>query len=367
VKDRVFGLDLMRFVAIMLVVVGHGSSLIQSIPEASRIVSYVDFLGVEIFFVLSGFLIGSILINLFEKENIGIGVIRNFWARRWWRTMPNYFLFLLVNYIGFLLLKPDFNFDWKFLVFSQNLYYLPENFFSVSWSLAVEEWFYLLIPLIVWLFFAGIPNLKYSFLISVIFFIAIATIYRFFYIYFSDPHWNEELRRVVVFRLDSLIYGVVGAIFKFYWPKVFQRMKYVGLNLGVFLLVFAIFLRFDEGLNDSILKRTVLFPIISIAFLFCLPWLSSLKNVGEGFFTKIITNVSIWSYSLYLIHVPLMDALSYVFKGYLGKGVFFDVFVFLFWIGFSIVLSMVNYIYFEKPFTNFRDIRWSSVVMRRAA
>lgn len=144
-------------------------------------------------------------------------------------------------------------------------------------------------------------------------------------------------------------------------------MKYVGLNLGVFLLVFAIFLRFDEGLNDSILKRTVLFPIISIAFLFCLPWLSSLKNVGEGFFTKIITNVSIWSYSLYLIHVPLMDALSYVFKGYLGKGVFFDVFVFLFWIGFSIVLSMVNYIYFEKPFTNFRDIRWSSVVMRRAA
>ncbi|RYE13802.1 MAG: hypothetical protein EOP34_08005 [Rickettsiales bacterium] len=82
---RSFGLDLARAIAIGLVLMSHfGHNALDAL----------GFWGVELFFALSGFLIGQILWrNFSQTDNWSGKQILNFWQRRWWRTLPNYYLF----------------------------------------------------------------------------------------------------------------------------------------------------------------------------------------------------------------------------------------------------------------------------------
>jgi peptidoglycan/LPS O-acetylase OafA/YrhL len=98
-------------------------------------------LGVEIFFVLSGFLIGQILLRDFE-QGVNFKKLLHFWKRRWIRTIPVYYLVLFLKFV----LAPaiGINIIWYFLFLQNNIYGI--DFFGVSWSLVIEEWFYLLIP-----------------------------------------------------------------------------------------------------------------------------------------------------------------------------------------------------------------------------
>ncbi len=93
---RVFGLDLMRAFAIIFVVMGHGSWMLDKADTDFPWIGFID--GVELFFVLSGFLIGGILIKLFQNtKSLGVKTLWNFWIRRWFRTLPNYYLILLIK------------------------------------------------------------------------------------------------------------------------------------------------------------------------------------------------------------------------------------------------------------------------------
>ena len=97
--------------------------------------------GVEIFFVLSGFLIGQLIVKEVLRPPSAQGLVR-FWVRRWFRTLPPYFLVL------FLRRFEGHPLHWKLFVFLQNFDPPVAGSFPVSWSLAVEEWFYLLTPLV---------------------------------------------------------------------------------------------------------------------------------------------------------------------------------------------------------------------------
>ena len=153
-NNRVFGLDLMRALAIIFVVMGHGLML----EKANTNFPWIRLInGVELFFVLSGFLIGGILIKIFQNSNsFGIREIGNFWIRRWFRTLPNYYLILILNIIVvyFGIIKEDYSqFNWKFFLFIQNFSQHFIGFFWESWSICVEEWFYLLFPIILGIVF----------------------------------------------------------------------------------------------------------------------------------------------------------------------------------------------------------------------
>lgn len=112
----------MRAIAILLVVFSH---LLWIFPEATGMVQWVlslgGVMGVEIFFVLSGFLIGRILYRIYISEDFRSGNMMYFFIRRWFRTLPNYYLILLVN-IGIVLYLgrelPDTL--WKYFFFWQN-------------------------------------------------------------------------------------------------------------------------------------------------------------------------------------------------------------------------------------------------------
>jgi peptidoglycan/LPS O-acetylase OafA/YrhL len=150
-KSRIFGLDILRACAIMFVVVGHGKYLYPSTTPKiiSKTISLIfGYDGVSIFFVLSGFLIGGILIKTLEKKRGEKKVLLNFWIRRWLRTLPPYFLILIILLILNLLFTEGFHFSKRFplnfFTFTQNLFYRHPNFFPEAWSLSIEEWFYLL-------------------------------------------------------------------------------------------------------------------------------------------------------------------------------------------------------------------------------
>jgi len=91
---RVFGLDLVRAVAVLAVLFAHGCDLLGPAFSAPRTAQAFAVGGVELFFVLSGVLIGGIIIDGVRRD---VRWVANFWTRRWLRTLPNSFVFLALN------------------------------------------------------------------------------------------------------------------------------------------------------------------------------------------------------------------------------------------------------------------------------
>jgi peptidoglycan/LPS O-acetylase OafA/YrhL len=137
-QSRIFGLDLMRAAAVLGVMYLHVVFLgIAKPPGGSELASF----GVEIFFVLSGYLVGSSALETLSRSPQS-GILE-FLTRRWFRTLPAYYAFLLLN----LNLSSQHVFDWRYLFFLQTFTgQEPLPYFNESWTLAVEEWFYLLLP-----------------------------------------------------------------------------------------------------------------------------------------------------------------------------------------------------------------------------
>jgi peptidoglycan/LPS O-acetylase OafA/YrhL len=132
-------IDAVRGVAILLVVSRHWFEM----P--------FGWTGVDLFFVLSGYLIGGILI---DNRNAP-AYFRTFYARRFFRIVPLYLLFLLATLTTFEGELPI----WRYLTFTQNFAWVPTGLIGagprvLTWSLAVEEQFYMILPAVVWL----LPN-----------------------------------------------------------------------------------------------------------------------------------------------------------------------------------------------------------------
>ena|SRR4030067_605713 len=90
-RNRVYGLDILRAFAILFVAYGHGSAILGD--HINKTIYYFPiFNGVVMFFVLSGFLIGGILLKVINQTEFNKKDLFNFWIRRWFRTLPNYYL-----------------------------------------------------------------------------------------------------------------------------------------------------------------------------------------------------------------------------------------------------------------------------------
>ena len=123
-KERIFGLDLMRAMAILFVLLSHTVFLLPFSKETQNLVfQYCGFFGVELFFVLSGYLVGKILIKLFNERSAEFDTVRYFWIRRWFRTLPAYYLALFLSAIVYY-------FSHKQVVFTEPYNFLYLVFFA---------------------------------------------------------------------------------------------------------------------------------------------------------------------------------------------------------------------------------------------
>lgn len=363
-SERIFGLDLMRAIAIMMVLCSH---ILWIYPQSTNMISQFFILfgywGVEIFFVLSGFLIGNILYQLYFNGNFTIQTVFIFLKRRWFRTLPNYFLVLVLNIIlafTFNFFRDDFGFYFFFL---QNLFQPMKLFFPESWSLSVEEFAYVLTPfgLLIAGFLMPSANKSKSF-IYVIFVLILIFIFNKIIYYCNTTNttidrWNVSLKPVVIYRVDSILIGFAASwirlIYENFWMKYKTKLFFLG-----FILLFIMF--FGVGFFRISIETYPFFwnvfylPITSVIFALFLPVLS-LWNTAPNWFVKPITFVSLISYSIYLIHYSIvLQLMKYFF--HITSFSINQLHLFTFcYLCITFFLSYLVYKYFEKPIMALRD------------
>ena len=261
-------------------------------------------MGVDLFFVLSGFLITNILLKEKNQKRFG-SYIRNFYARRTRRILPAYIASLIV---GSLVFGTSWLKYWYLYIGGMNFLLalkLPTPY-SLLWSLAVEEQFYLLWPVAV--FFMQRKHLSYLALLMVV----LAPVLRFACTpYFSD-HW--PIYTQLPFRMDTLALGAFIAVI---WPDVQAKFgssyelhkRIVPLSAWLLVLAFCslcILQRCRINLegntpigNISVYECTL---VISVVML-----LMALSGYAKAFFSFApLVSLGRISYSFYLIHLTVM-------------------------------------------------------------
>ncbi len=349
---RIFGLDVLRAVAVGIVVYEHGNFILEKASPTLASITVVD--GVDIFFVLSGFLIGGILLrNMAKEEKIGFSFVKHFLVRRWFRTLPNYFLFLLLNIVlisvglanGFIN-----KYLITFFVFMQNFFKPYDFLYWESWSLSVEEWFYLLFPIGILIFSFMIKNRKVLFLFLTLGLIVFSTAVRFYKARnnITDYEiWDFWVRKLVPCRFDSIGYGLLAAWIHFYYKELWQKMKWPGFFIAIILFGVIISWNFN---NSPYFGCTLYFTVSALATMFMLP-LAEQERIGTGRLARAITCLSIISYAVYLTNLGITGALIINNTHYWEHPWLYYL---LYW-GFTLFFSALVYNYFEKPFTNLRE------------
>ncbi len=357
-SNRVYGLDVFRAVAILFVVMGHGGYMLDNVLPGFPYIRLVD--GVELFFVLSGFLIGTILLKQYEKkQEITLPGVLSFWQRRWFRTLPNYYLVLLIYLVlvkaGLTSGDPE-KFNWKFFLFLQNFNTYFVDFFWESWSLTIEEWFYIFTPLCLLALHALIGKKiapKYVFLTATVIFIIFPLLYR---INISseavDPFWYDvKFRKVVLTRLDAIMFGVLFAWFQFYYHTAWQKVSVPLFIFGIVLMYFFMHLQSQDV--TGYFSKTFYYTCMGFSAALLLPFAEGVKNFKTGF-GKVMTHISLISYSMYLVNLCLVaDVIKVNFEEEVSS---YPLLMYgIFWMA-VIVFSTLLYKYFEKPVMDMRDI-----------
>jgi peptidoglycan/LPS O-acetylase OafA/YrhL len=252
---------------------------------------------------------------------------------------------------------------WKYLCFQQNFYTTMLAFYPDSWSLAVEEYTYLIMPTSVFLMaILCKPKNKKNAYLFVIVSIIIAFIFsKFIYNQTTSnttmDQWNVSMKDVVIYRIDAILVGVVFSWISLNYEKFWRKAKYILAYIGVlFFLIFYYSLGHFRIFIESypMFWNVFYLPITSFSVALFLPLLSEWKTTTIPF-NNVIVTISLISYSFYLLHYGIVLQLM---KHYCTtenlKQYELHIFTLVFLI-LSFGLSYLNYKYFEKPIMDLRD------------
>ncbi len=312
--DKLPGLDLLRAVAVVWVMLFH-SFLVGGLGEDFAWLSRYGWMGVDIFFVLSGFLIGrQVLQPLARGEGLELAA---FYARRAWRILPAYAVVLAI-YLAVPSWRevPELAPWWQFATFTLNLVidYTHAAAFSHAWSLCVEEHFYLVFPLLAPVL-ARRASARGVIALAAVLVLGGIGLRTALWLHGTalDPPRNwfiEDLYFPTWNRLDGLLAGVLLATLAVYRPQAWARLCRRGnavLLLGLLGLGLALWLFRDRvGLPGNSLG----WPLLSAA-LACLvlagasdrSLLGRWRVPGAG-------AIAAMSYSLYLSHKLVFHAVQ---------------------------------------------------------
>jgi len=280
--------DRLRALAIIMVIFCHMRYL-GNTPEIYSFFTYHMTISIDIFFVLSGYLLTTRYLN----RNIRIAA---YFRNRWLRIFPLYFLFVTVHSIH--------NFNWFHLLsqifFVQNYFY-PKDWF-ISWSICVEEWFYLFLPLI--LMAHRVWGKRHTLALIALAIIAV-NIFKVVEVLEQETlsmDWLQTTYYVQThLRVDSILWGVAAALINLstnFYKRIQQWMLYVPL---VFLpLVGSLFWGLDRLNTFSLLIHTPIACIFT-ALILKIHWTAPINRLDR--LSKFLSRIS---YGAYLIHLPII-------------------------------------------------------------
>jgi peptidoglycan/LPS O-acetylase OafA/YrhL len=350
-EQRIIGYDALRIFAVFTVFIEHCNNSLNhpfnfplNFPHGS-----------ELFLVLSGFLIGQSIINIY-KNQITIQYAKQetikFYIKRWLRTLPNYYLFLFINVLLIILnLAPGFinKYLISFFVFSQNLFKPYDFLWWESWTFALQEWFYLIFPFLIFVFLSitngKLPN-KLILIGTILLFLILPILYRFF----SNPILDYDLyyRKLVLTRFDSIGYGLLFAFFQYQNVFIWRKYKKLTFLIGI-VLIFSI--ESVDLFEDVFYYKNVFkFCFLSFSVAILLPFLSEVKTIYIN--SKWVNFFSNISFSIYLIHMPI----SYLILSFYKLESFFDSIIYcVLYFSLTILLAYINYVFFESYFLRLRN------------
>lgn len=359
-KNRLRKLDFLRGIAIILVLLRH-----QYLFKYGYTMGWI---GVDLFFVLSGFLVSGLLF----KEYIQFGNInvKLFLIRRGFKIYPIYYL-IYPLYLIPLSLKNQIDFEGIFadLFFIQNYVKGWGYAYVASWSLAVEEHFYILFSIILWLvikfkLFHSKENLKgvgtMRFKMFFFFSFVVCLVLR---VYSNLYHPDLMAKNFVMthLRIDSLLAGVFIAYLYYFEEKkiksFFLKYKKIFLFSIILLLGFTPFLDPDKSFFVRTFGLTLLYVAFSIVLCYFL-FEEKIDSILNSFFSEkivsLVAMIGVSSYSIYIIHTLVNIVVSYC-NVYLFDKQLNQIFIFFLSTIASCLGGILMTNYLESYFLNLRE------------
>lgn len=361
-KHKIFGLDLMRVLAILLVLSAHTLWIYHDYSNLlTKAINFSGFIGVELFFVLSGFLIGKSLLKLFLNPDYNHKYASIFLKRRWFRIMPNYLLVLISNIAVFSYLGYQVIDAWKYFFFLQNFIHPMLPFFPESWSMSIKEIPYFLLPFVFLVLARWKGDRNRMFLWTILTTIGLVMLAKIEYHLHTENHnladWNVSLRSVALYRIDAVMIGILASWIQYNYLQFWVKSVKISLLLSQLILgTLAVLVGFIKLPIEQypVFWNLLFLPLISIASAMMLPFFAEWKS-GPDKLRQPIQFLGAISYSVYLLH--------YSFVLYLMK-YFIDTYYMDIWqlhtftvlyLLVTFVLSWCLYEFFERPLMKIRE------------
>jgi peptidoglycan/LPS O-acetylase OafA/YrhL len=371
--DHFAPVDGLRAFSVLWVVIFHVTGEMgRGLASDSLLVRFLrrGFLGVDVFFVISGFLIGSLVLR--ERRDCGRVAVGRFYFRRALRVLPAYWVTLAV-YCAMLGVNSE-NVAWN-LAFVNNFLPASRQCMSWAWSLAVEEQFYLLFPAFVWLLNRVPQHRRLSFLFAML---ALAFVVRGTFIFLDDLYvpgpmrdrrWLETFCLRTHVRYGGLLCGVIAAYLLLHTDVLarFRRSVWrVPLLLASTAVIADLALRrqvFEYGwpnwLNFAYLTTaTYLFAMaIACLMLASIAGVSEVRWLSRLLQARWLFPIGQLSYASYLVHLLIIQSLAE--SGTLGRARSLPD---LAWNALVVLVATFGvatavYLMLERPLMNLRDLR----------
>jgi len=316
-SERLYGLDHLRALAILLVLMYHYRAFKH--PAWIDAIGRFGWTGVDLFFVLSGFLIsGQLFTEIKRSGNISL---KTFFIKRFFRIIPPYFFTLAVYFLfPFFREREALSSFLKFITFTQNyrLDIMHRGTFSHAWSLCIEEQFYLFLPLML-LVAVKAKIIRYTVFFSVFLIIfslaARLILWKVYIVPLLDTEdfwkaWYMKIYYPTHTRLDSLATGVIVG----YLMQYSSRFKNVVHNNGNRLLILGIMML---GItfwfcNDQVSQHASIFGFTFVAVSYGIILLSAVSRSSFLFRTKSYCTAQLagLSYAVYLSHKGIIHMIQ---------------------------------------------------------
>jgi peptidoglycan/LPS O-acetylase OafA/YrhL len=364
---RITELDGIRGTAILIVLIFHwiisegGSGIL---PIYINNLAKFGWSGVDLFFVLSGFLISGILIDAKDSKDY----FKVFYLRRFCRILPLYIVVLVLTVIVFYSsLTPEshkwlfgFIHPWQsYLIFAQNFAMAIKNsmgsrMIDATWSLAIEEQFYFTLPFVIR--YCREKYLPFLFLTGII----LAPIIRISIYLTLGAEDSATANYVLPFcRMDALCFGALGAwmIRQPRTEEILQRFPPYAIYLISLMLFIGFFILSNMRLGfDSFLLISIGYTWIAL-FYFSVLWIAITRResvIAAIFRLQILTLFGTLAYGLYLLHQPILGIMHNILRN--SSPLITERFAFLVTflaLGVLLIITYLSWTYFEKPLVKF--------------